>query len=202
MLFSDPGNSEIRKSGIWNQDTLCNWEIRNSSHVLQNTAQQVIWEFGKSGHFRTFFSEMSQICKKVQKNAKKNAKKKKVSRKHLKFWVFIDCGDLSKHWKSVENDTEIPVHTCAFFSRNSRGAFWGFSTFNLESEVRLFDVLEKFSLLRFTGGGRRPHFYMGRKSELRFFSKSAEHVFGFGSDLCCFRENPSGRKWRRLQITL
>jgi hypothetical protein len=23
---------------------------------------------------------------------------------------------------------------------------------------------------------------MGRKSELRFFSKSAEHVFGFGSD--------------------
>jgi hypothetical protein len=57
--------------------------------------------------------------------------------------------------------------------RNSREGR-GFRTFNWIggkiSEKAFFDVLEKFSLLRFPAGGVGIHF-MGRKSELRFFRK-------------------------------
>jgi hypothetical protein len=165
------------------------------------SAQQVPSESGWYIFFRNVTN--SKKCKKSQKT--KNAKNVPKT-PNLGVLSKIGCGDLSKHWKSVENDTESPAHLCTL-SKFREGHFQGFRDFNLESgkisEKGVFDVFwKKFSLLRFTGWRSTAH-YMGRKSELRFFSKSAEHVFGFGSDLCCFtRENPSGRKWRRLQITI
>jgi hypothetical protein len=183
MLFSDPGNSEIWKSGIWNQDTLCNWEIRNSSHVLQNTAQQVIWEFGKSGHFRTFFSgNVTNLQKSAKKCKKKRKKKKSVPKTPWNFGFLSKvaiCRSIEKVSKWHRNPR---AHLCIFFPKFPRGIL-GFSTFNLESEVRRFRRFGKiftFAFYRLEVDG--PIFYMGRKSELRFFSKSAEHVFGFGSD--------------------
>jgi hypothetical protein len=133
---------------------------------------------------------MSQFAKKK----KCKTQKCKVSRKHLKFWCFIE----NRLWRFVEalKMTRKPVHTCAhFFFRNSARHFGVFGTFNLESRVKFrkkafFDVfLKKFSLLRFTGWGRRPHFYMGRKSELLFFRKVRNTFSVLGPILCCFRKS-------------
>jgi hypothetical protein len=74
-----------------------------------------------------------------------------------------------------------PLHTFKI-----PGHFRGFSGLSIEVKFRkkgVFDVFWKnfhFCVYRLEVDG--PYFYMGRKSELRFFSKSAEHVFGFGSD--------------------
>jgi hypothetical protein len=115
-------------------------------------------------------------------------------------WRFVEALKKCRKW------LKIPMHTCTL-SKFREGHFQGFRDFQLRIEVKfrkkgVFDVFWKnFSLLRFTGW--RSTYLHGAKIWTSFFSKSAEHVFGFGSDLCCFtRENPSGRKWRRLQITL
>jgi hypothetical protein len=128
----------------------------------------------------------------------KRKMQKKVSKKHSKFWCFLSKIGLWRFveaLKSVENDTEIPVHLRALFPK-FREHFQGFSgTFNLESgkisEKRRFRRFGKIFTFAFTGWRSTAIFYMGRKSELRFFSKSAEHVFGFGSDFVLLRENPS-----------
>jgi hypothetical protein len=72
----------------------------------------------------------------------------------------IGCGDLSKHWKSVENDTES-MHTLCTLSKFREGHFRGFQDFNLESgkisEKGVFDVFGKnFHFCVLPAGGRRP----------------------------------------------
>jgi hypothetical protein len=104
---------------------------------------------------------------------------------HSKFWVFLSIGlwRLSKHWKSVENDTENPRYTPHFrnSARHFRGS--GLSTYRVKFRKRRFRRLEK--ILRFTGWRSTAHFYMGRKSELRFFRK-VRNTFSVLGPILCF----------------
>jgi hypothetical protein len=140
---------------------------------------------------------MSQIqkCKKMQKRKKC---KKKCPENTRNFGCFIEnravaiCRSIEKVSKMTPNDAS--VHTFKI-----PGHFRGFSGLSIGVKFRkkgVFDVFWKnfhFCVYRLEVDG--PYFYMGRKSELRFFSKSAEHVFGFGSDfVLLLLENPSGRK--------
>jgi hypothetical protein len=118
----------------------------------------------------------------------------------LKFCVFIE----NRLWrfvealKSVENDTEIPVHTPAhFFSEFREGHFRVFD-FQLRIEVkfrkRRFStffgkIFTFFAFYRLDG----PIFTWGENLNFAFFSKSAEHVFGFGSDFVLLYSRKSVR---------
>jgi hypothetical protein len=186
-------------------------EIRPGKNVFYRirSAQQVPSRISEIGTFSDIFSGNVTNLKKVQKNAKNAKNAKKCPENTRNFGCFIEnravaiCRSIEK---SVENDTEIPMHTpCTLFKKFPRGIFGVF--INLESgkisEKRRFRrFLEKiFTFCVLPAGGRR-YFYMGRKSELRFFRKVRNTFSVLGPILCCFtRENPSGRKWRRLQIT-
>jgi hypothetical protein len=137
-----------------------------------------------------------------KQNAKKTQKMQNVPKtpEILGFLSKIGCGDLSKHWKSVENDTESPAHLCTFFSEILR-----LGSLQLRIEVKFrkkafstfFEIFNFF--LRFTGW--RSTVLHGAKIWTLF--RKVRNTFSvLGPILCCFtRENPSGRKWRRLQIT-
>jgi hypothetical protein len=105
---------------------------------------------------------------------------------------------LSKHWKSVEN-RKSHAHS-APFPEIPRGHFRGFSDFQLRIGGNfgkgVFRFGKIFTFLRLPAGGRRPIFTWGEN--LNRFD------FRFWVRFCAAftRENPSGRKWRRLQITL
>jgi hypothetical protein len=182
------GNS---KSGIWNQDTFAisgNWELSRKNMFLQNTLRsRPLGISGKSGHFR-IFSEMSQICKSAKKC--KKTQNAKVSRKTLKFWCFIEnsCGDLSKHWKSVENDIRN-AHLCTLFFRNSRH-FGGFRDFQLRIEVKFRKSVfrrfwKKFSLfLRFTGWRSTAPFLHGAKIWTSLFFRKVRNTFSVFVRFC------------------
>jgi hypothetical protein len=166
-------------------------EIGNSSRknmFLQNTPaqQDPLGISGKSGHFR-IFSEMSQICKSAKKC--KKTQNAKVSRKHWNFGVFIEnsCGDLSKHWKSVENDIRN-AHLCTLFFRNSRH-FGGFRDFQLRIEVkfrkRFFRRFWKnFHFLRFTGWRSTVPFLHGAKIWTSLFFRKVRNTFSVFVRFC------------------
>jgi hypothetical protein len=183
QCFFDPQgtNSGNSKSGIWNPRTLlCNFEIREIrpgktcfTYALRSRYPPGISEIGTfSDIFFRNVTNLQKKCKKMQKNAKCKTSENTwnfVFLSKIGLWRFVEA------LKSVENDTETRAHLCTFFPEIPRGAFRGFRDFQLRIEVSEKGVfrrfLENFHFLRFTGGGRRPHFYMGRKSELAFFEK-------------------------------
>jgi hypothetical protein len=204
-MFFETGTTEILEIWIWNLWTLlCIWKSGNSSRknmFLQNTlaaGTSGIWEIG------TFSDIFFPKCHKFAKKCKtQNAK---VSRKHLKFgvlskrlWRFVEALKKCRKWHRNPR-----AHSCTLFFRNSARAFWGFRDFQLRIEVkfrkRLDVFLEKFSLLRFTAGGRRPHLH-GAKIWTFFFRKVRNTFSVLGPILLLLLEKIRPEK-RRLQITL
>jgi hypothetical protein len=185
---------------------LCNFgKFGNSSgkNVFYRirSAQQVP-QISGNGFSDIFFRKCHKF-KKVQKK-QKNAKNKKNVPKTLQFWVFYRKMCAVEHWKSVENDTEIRCTLRAHFSKIPR-AFSGFQDFQLRieeiSEKGVFDVFWKnfhFFAYRL---GRHPIFTWGENLNFAFFEKCGTR-FRFWVRFCAALLNPSGRKWRRLQITL
>jgi hypothetical protein len=169
MLFDLGTNSKSGNSGIPEiPGHFCaisgNWKFPEK-HVLQNALRsRYLRNFGENRDiFGHFFRNVTNL-QKCKKNAKKR-KKKKTSRKHLKFCVFIEnravaiCRSIEK----VSKMTPKSVHTLHTFFP-PRGAFSGFSDFQLRIEVkfrkrRFRRFLEKISLLRLPAGGRRPHLH-------------------------------------------
>jgi hypothetical protein len=101
---------------------------------------------------------------------------------------------LSKHWKSQSKMTPKSRCTLRALFRNSRGGVFRVSGLNrdqIKFRAGVFDVFGKIFTFALPAG-EVDIFYIRTKSELRFFRKSAEHVFGFRVLLCCFtQENPS-----------
>jgi hypothetical protein len=188
-VFSDPQtNSKFRKFREFREipDTFV---IRKFGKFVPK--KHVFTEYALRSRYLEFwgksFSDIFPKCHKLRAKKCKTQKNAKVSRKHPKFWVFyrIGCGDLSKHWKSVEND-QIPVHTQYLFF------FRGFRDFQLRIEVKFRKrrFFRRFKILRFTGWGRR-FFLHGAKIWTAFFFEKWNTFSVLGPILCCFySENP------------
>jgi hypothetical protein len=130
MLFRPSGNSGNSNSGIGkSQDTFVQFrEIRKfvpEKHVFTEYAlrSSTLQDFGNRvfGHF---FPEMSQICKKVQKNAKNAKNAKVVPKTQMKFFFIENRAVVCRSIEKVSK-TENPDAHSAHFSRNSARAFSG-----------------------------------------------------------------------------
>jgi hypothetical protein len=196
MLFRPSGtnsNSEIPE--FRNPRTLlCNFG--NSKFVpkifTEYARSRVSRNFGENrdifGHFFRNVTNL-QKCAKNKKNAKITKKTSKTPEilgvlSKIGLWRFVE------DWKVSKMTPKIPMHTPCTLSKIPEGHFGVFGTFNLESiseKKGVFDVFGKiFTFCVLPAGGRRPHFYMGRKSELRFFRKVRNTFSVLGPILCCF----------------